>query len=82
LIAIEAEQLEEKAHYPYVFRTLRLGDGDSYLSDVDIHNEKGVELGQHQPTLKVASPVFSGGKALGLVVVNVGLENLFSLLQA
>ncbi|WP_221075171.1 putative bifunctional diguanylate cyclase/phosphodiesterase [Agarivorans aestuarii] len=82
LIAIPAASLEEKAHYPYVFRTLRLDAGESYLSDVDIHNEKGVELGQHQPTLKIASPVFSNGKALGLVVVNVGLERLFSQMQA
>ncbi|UPW18404.1 GGDEF domain-containing protein [Agarivorans sp. TSD2052] len=82
LVAIEDSLLEEKSHYPYVFRTLRLPAGDVYLSAIDIHTERGVELGLHQPTLKVAAPVHIDGQTIGLIVINVGLENLFSQLQA
>ncbi|WP_427978361.1 diguanylate cyclase domain-containing protein [Agarivorans sp.] len=82
LRVVESSELEEKSHYPYVFRSLRLPQGGSYISDVDVHSEQGVKLGQHQPTLKIASPVYVDDLAVGVVVVNLGLASLFSQLQA
>ncbi len=82
LRVVEASELEEKSHYPYVFRSLRLPQGESYISEVNVHNEQGMRFGQHQPTLKIASPVYVNDLAVGLVVVNLGLASLFRQLQA
>ncbi|WP_432468784.1 diguanylate cyclase domain-containing protein [Agarivorans sp. Z349TD_8] len=82
VVSRSPSELEEKAHYPYVFRTLRLSPDEVYLSDIEIHTEQGLEVDLHHPTLKVASPVYVDGQTLGLVVINVSLTQLFSLLQA
>jgi diguanylate cyclase (GGDEF)-like protein len=74
--------LQEKAHYPYVFQALRLAAGEIYLSKISINHERGAHSGLDKPTLQVATPVQAthGGNA-GLVVINVDLNGLFELLK-
>jgi diguanylate cyclase len=77
------ENLQEKAHYPYVFDTLRLARGDIYLSDITINHEKGVHSGLNKPTVTVSTPVISrNGKRLGLIVINIDLNGLSRLLKS
>ncbi len=80
---VTGADLQEKGHYPYVFRTLRQGPGEIHVSRIAINHEAGAHAGQERPTLRLATPVSSqGGRNLGLVVVNVDLEGVFRLLQA
>jgi len=75
--------LQEKAHYPYVFDTLRLARGDIYLSDITINHEKGAHSGLNKPTVTVSTPVISSnGKKLGLIVINIDLNGLSRLLKS
>ncbi len=75
--------LQEKAHYPYVFQALRLAPGEIYLSKIGINHERGAHSGLDKPTLQVATPVAGGrGRNAGLVVINVDLNGLFGLLKA
>lgn len=75
--------LQEKQHYPYVYETLRLAEGQVLFSKIVINREAGAHAGLKQPTLQVAAPVMGGdGKALGLIVINVDLNRLFDLLKA
>ncbi len=83
LTRVLAANLQEKAHYPYVFDTLRLGRGDIYLSDITINHEKGAHSGLNKPTVTVSTPVISrSGKTLGLIVINIDLNGLSSILKS
>ncbi|WP_114973784.1 diguanylate cyclase domain-containing protein [Rhodoferax ferrireducens] len=83
LAHVPATDLQEKAHYPYVFNTLLLGRGRVYLSDITINHEEGVHSGLHKPTVRVATPVVAGdGKVLGLIVINLDLNSLFARLKS
>ena len=82
LVRVEAGDLQEKGHFPYVFRTLRLPRGEIHLSKITLNHELGAHSSLDKPTLRVATPVLSaGGKPLGVIVVSVDLNGLFSLLK-
>ncbi|MDO8650813.1 MAG: diguanylate cyclase [Undibacterium sp.] len=82
LVRIAADDLQEKAHYPYVFNTLKLARGQIYLSDIGLNHEQGAHSGLDKPTVRVATPVVSGGgKVLGLIVINLDLNRLFAHLK-
>ncbi len=80
-VRVRGDDLQEKGHYAYVSETLKLPPGASYLSRISINHEGGLGSGLEQPTLQLATPVVdSGGAVLGVVVVNVDLDGLFTLL--
>jgi diguanylate cyclase len=75
--------LHKKGHYPYVVGTLRLARGDIYLSDITINHEKGAHSASNKPTVTVSTPVFShNGKRLGLIVINIDLNELSRFLKS
>jgi diguanylate cyclase (GGDEF)-like protein len=83
LAAISGLDLQEKHHYPYVYETLKLAEGQVYFSRIFINREEGAHAGLKQPTLQVATPVVGDdGDTLGVIVINVDLNRLFSLLKA
>ena len=80
---VTAAQLQEKGHFPYVYRTLAQRPGSFYLSEINLNRERGAGFGLERPTLRLANPVHTGeGKVFGLVIVNVELNDLFALLRA
>lgn len=82
-LRVNGEDLQEKGHYPYVFETLQLREGEIYLSDIVLNHERGAHQGLEQPTLRVATPVFNANhEAFGIIVINVDLNGLFNLLKA
>ncbi|SCK26523.1 diguanylate cyclase domain-containing protein [Vogesella sp. LIG4] len=77
------EDLQEKGHFPYVSETLRLPAGSIYMSRITINHERGLYSGAERPSMQVAMPVVGdGGRALGVVVVNVDVDGLFAMLAA
>lgn len=81
-IRIGVDDLQEKGHYPYVYETLALPAGATYLSRIGINQEVGAHGALGQPTVQMATPVVSPqGKTLGLVVISVDLNGIFDLLQ-
>lgn len=82
LTRVPAADLQEKAHYAYVFNTLQLRRGQVYLSDITVNYEEGAHSGLHKPTVRVATPVLAGDrKVLGLIVINLDLNGLFACLK-
>jgi diguanylate cyclase (GGDEF)-like protein len=82
IIQVKGDHLQEKAHYPYVFETLKLERGQIYFSPIFINNEEGAHAGLNKPTLQVATPVTSSkGKNIGVIVINVDLNSLFKSLN-
>ncbi len=83
LTRVDGAALQEKGHFSYVFRALKLKPGETYLSPIFINQELGAHTGQDQPTMLVAQQVFtSDGRLYGLVIINIDLNGLFDLLKA
>jgi diguanylate cyclase (GGDEF)-like protein len=83
LTRVDGAELQEKGHFPYVFRTLKLKPGDTYLSPILINQEQGAHTGQGQPTVQVARQVFtSDGRLYGVLIINIDLNGLFDSLKA
>lgn len=83
LTRVDGAALQEKGHFSYVFRTLKLKPGETYLSPIFVNQEQGAYTGHGQPTLQVARQVFaSNGRLYGLVIINIDLNELFDLLKA
>ncbi len=81
LLRVGGEDLQEKGHYPYVFDTLKLAAGKTRMSRIAINHEEGVHAGREQPTVQLATPVVGDdGVTLGVVVISVDLNGMFSLL--
>jgi len=82
LLRVSGADLQEKAHYAYVFDTLRLAPGETRLSPIVINHEQGAHSGLGKPTLHVSTPVAdASGKIFALLVINVDLDQLFNQLQ-
>ena len=83
LLRVEGDDLQEKGHYTYVVDTLALPRDAVYVSRAQINHEAGAHAGQGKPSLQMATPVYSdAGQVLGLIVVNIDLNNLFAQLAA
>lgn len=82
LVRVADAELQEKAHYPYVFSTLKLGEGQIHFSKIFINREEGAHSALNQPTLQVATPVVApDAENLGVIVINVDLNQLFGFLK-
>jgi diguanylate cyclase len=80
---ISGDDLQEKGHFGYVFETLKLRAGETYLSPININHEAGSHAGLGRPTVTLATPVANAqGVVLGLVVINLDLNATFELLSA
>jgi diguanylate cyclase len=81
--SIHGDDLQEKGHFDYVFETLTLKAGETYLSPFAINHEAGSHAGLDRPTVTLATPVVDDqGMVLGLVVINLDLNTTFELLSA
>lgn len=68
---VDEAQLQDKSARYYVGQALRLGDGQVYLSPLDLNVEGGEVEQPIKPVLRFATPVFdSEGQRRGLVVLN------------
>lgn len=80
---IDAHQLQEKNHFPYVFETMRLAADQIYTSQINLNQELGTHLGYGKPTVRIAAPIKTDdGNNLAVIVINVDLDNLFKTLAA
>ncbi|WP_394791241.1 diguanylate cyclase domain-containing protein [Rhodoferax sp.] len=82
-LRVQGDDLQEKGHYAYVAEALKLPAGSTYMSRISINHESGAYAGLEQPTLQLAMPVMNAyNTAIGVVVVNIDLNGMFSLLAA
>jgi diguanylate cyclase (GGDEF)-like protein len=80
---VVGQDLQEKAHYPYVFDTLHLSRGQVNLSDITLNREQGAHSGLDQPTVRLATPVVADDdQVLGVIVINLDLNGLFKRLKS
>jgi diguanylate cyclase (GGDEF)-like protein len=83
LVRVQGDDLQEKAHFPYVSGTLKLAPGTTYLSRIVINHERGAHAGLDQPSVILGTPVVDAdGRALGVMIINVDLNAVFTALTA
>lgn len=72
--------LQSKAARPYFRRTLELGSGEVFLSEIDLNRERGKLEVPHRPTIRAATPVFDEetGEIFGVIVINANAQYYFS----
>ena len=78
------DDLRDQGHFSYVPDTLRLSANDVYMSAITINNEQsGYDDAVERPSVQLAMPVMgsgSPGAALGVVVVSIDVNGLFTRL--
>jgi diguanylate cyclase (GGDEF)-like protein len=83
VVRVQGDDLQEKGHFSYVSATLKLAAGATYLSRIVINHERGAHAGLDRPSVILANPVMdSSGQAIGVVVINVDLNSVFTSLAA
>jgi diguanylate cyclase (GGDEF)-like protein len=83
LTRVEGLLLQEKAHFPYVFKALDLQPGQVRLSPIVINHEQGAHSGLDKPTLTISGPSITGSASISdLIVLNIDLNKLFKQLKA
>ena len=77
------ENLQNKFASLYVSEALKLEPDEAYYSDVTLNREHDVIQVPHLPVLRMATPVHSKAKQiLGLIVINIATEKLFSAVRS
>ncbi len=81
--AVTNDDLQEKAHFPYMFEAVKMPAGEFYFSKINLNREQHWQDGFDIPTLRIATPVRGvDGKVFGIVIVNVDLNRLFNRLRS
>lgn len=76
------DDLLEKGHVPFVYETLKLPSGTTYMSRIAINHDSGIYTAEGKPSLQLAMPVLDAqGHALGVVAINLDLQNTFKQLS-
>ncbi|MCW8853285.1 MAG: PAS domain S-box protein [Gammaproteobacteria bacterium] len=69
-------QLQNKSSHDYVKKSLLLGSGEIYLSEINLNREQGKVSLPHQVVLRSATPVITkNNKAAGLIIINAEIGN-------
>lgn len=77
------DQLQNKRDRYYFTTTAKLAKGQCYVSPPDLNQEHGQIEIPHQPTVRVATPVFDvAGRFQGIVIVNVRFAEILNVAVA
>jgi len=79
---VEARNLQNKSESLYVSEAIKLKAGEAYYSDVTLNREHGVIQQPHLPVLRLATPIQIKQKPVGLIVINISTEKLFSKINS
>jgi diguanylate cyclase (GGDEF)-like protein len=82
IIRAATAQLQEKAYFPYVYQALTLTPGSVYISPIAINHEFSAQSSLRQPTLILSSPIANGEHPSAVMVLNIGLNQLFEQLKS
>jgi len=83
ILTIPFAELQNKLERPYVQNTLKLPQGEIYLSEINLNQERGRIIEPWQEVLRVATPLFAdeGGALIGMLVLNVEVGHALREIQ-
>lgn len=73
------EELQSKGNEPYIKKTLRVGAGNTFASDINLNREYGIIEKPERPVWRFSSPLYDAdGSPLGIIIINVSAQPLLS----
>ncbi len=79
---VDGLALQEKAHFSYVYNTLKLKPGEIFISAPKLNKERGLLDGYGKPSIILATPIYTNTNTIvGAMVINVDMETMFSLIE-
>ncbi len=74
--------LEETDKDHYFYTAFNLDENQLYLSPINLHREHGNIIKPHQPTVRVATPIYSGTyESAGVLIIQVSMQKLLDKIQ-
>jgi len=73
------KDLQKKIDKRYFFETIKLKRGEIFISKINLNREHGSIVLPIIPTIRVATPIYSGDKIFGILVINANIDILFNL---
>jgi len=80
---VSASEVQNKAKRAYFIEGMKLGEGEVYVSELNLNREFGEIQLPHTPVLRMATPFFDkSGMRRGLLVINILAQELFAGLDS
>jgi len=73
-------ELQKKGNTSYFKNAIKINPGEVYLSDVTLNKELNKISEPYIPVIRAATPIFFKGKLFGILVINMGLGDIFDAL--
>ena len=73
LRAASDDELRRVGGAPWFRASIKLAPDEIYVSRIELNEENGAIVRPEVPTLRVATPIFSGSKMYGIVVIDVDM---------
>lgn len=82
-VRVKAKQLQNKSHRPYVRDTLKLDDGQIYMSEINLNREFGEVVSPHKEVFRISTPIFDerNNEVAGLVIVTLEIGKELHAIQ-
>ena len=81
--AVFDAELQAKGDRDSFTATIGLGDGEVYVSPIDLNRERGVVETPHLPVLRVATPIHTpAGRPFGVLIINLDLRPILGRLRS
>ncbi len=78
---VAEKNLRENGHFPYLYRTIKLGPGKVHYANVNLKQENALTGAANQPSIKLSITVHSvDQKPVGVIAVTLALNTLFQSL--
>jgi len=74
--AIQSDDLQNKKNRYYFKEIFRLNEGELWYSKLDLNIEHGKIERPVKPVLRAGTPFYYKGKKIGIIVINVFIQNL------
>jgi len=76
-VVVEDSELQDKSSRNYFVETMKLDEGELYLSEVELNIEFGEVEQPYFPVFRYSTPVFNDdGDRKGILIINVAFEQL------
>jgi len=82
-IVVGVSELQNKAGQTYFIETMKLAEGELYVSPLNLNRENGVIVEPYQPVVRFATSIFNAqGVRKGILVTNVDAKPFLGLVQS
>ena len=79
IVTIKSHMLQNKASRYYLKNTIKLKQGELFISKIDLNRERGKIVLPMEPTIRISTPIYKDDKVVGIVIINTNINILFNL---